>query len=239
MRDLHGATIASGLIVILGLAGLAGLTGCNGASPPPHEAVHDQDHGAVHMEHRFDDVERYAAMFDDPARDTWQMPDEVIEVLGIRPGETVADIGAGTGYFTVRLAAQSPARTVFAVDIEPGMVAHIRDRAEDEGLDNVVAVLAEPGAPDLPEPVDVALIVNTFHHIPDRVGYFTALRSQMTANARLVIVDYRKGAPGAGPPDAFRFTVEQISDELDRAGYRLDVSHEFLPRQHLLVYALE
>lgn len=217
---------------------LLGLAGCTDAPPPSHDTTHGQDHGSVHMEHRFDDVERYAAMFDDPERDAWQMPDRVIEALGITAGETVADIGAGTGYFTTRIASGSPAEKVYAVDIEPGMVDHIRERAKEEGLDHVVAVLAEPGATNLPEAVDVVLIVNTFHHIPDRVDYFTALQSQMTAGARLVIVDYQKGAPGAGPPDEFRFTADEISEELGRAGYTLQQSHDFLPRQHLLVYQI-
>src|SRR5262245_59327095 len=83
-----------------------------------------------HMEHRFDDPERYAKSFDDPARDKWQMPDRVINALGLSPNASVADIGAGTGYFSVRLAKAVPSGTVYAVDIEPAMLAHIQRRAE-------------------------------------------------------------------------------------------------------------
>ena len=85
-----------------------------------------------HMEHRFDDAEKYAKSFDDPARDQWQRPDRVISVLGLQPGQTVADIGAGTGYFTVRLAKAPGVAKVYAVDIEPAMVEYVRQRAAKE-----------------------------------------------------------------------------------------------------------
>jgi SAM-dependent methyltransferase len=188
-----------------------------------------------HMEHRFDDPERYAKSFDDPARNQWQLPDRVIAALGLLPGQTVADIGAGTGYFTVRLARASARPRVFAVDIEPSMVAYLRHRAEKEGLSNVVAVQASDRGPNLPEPVDVVLIVDTYHHIPDRVKYFTALKNSIKPGGRLAIVDFRKDAP-EGPPPQFRFTPDQISGELVQAGFALRQQHDFLPRQIFLVY---
>ena len=158
-----GCFAAAGLLVGQGPA----------AAQPPHEQHRPQGHDAHsrHLEHRFDDPERYARSFDDPARDVWQMPERVIAALDIAAGEAVADIGAGTGYFTVRIAEQTAARVVFAVDIEPAMVDHVRERAAEAGLAQVAGVLAAPDSPNLPEPVDVALIVNTFHHIADRVAY--------------------------------------------------------------------
>ena len=190
---------------------------------------------APHMEHRFDDPERYARSFDDPARDAWQLPARVIEALQLRPDETVADIGAGTGYFTVRLARSPAAPKIYAVDIEPAMVEYVRQRAAREGLTNVVAVQAGPAGPNLPEPVDVVLIVDTYHHLPDRVSYFTALKQSLKPGARLAIVDFRKGAP-EGPPEQFRFTPEQITGELAAAGFSRLAEHDFLPRQIFLVY---
>ncbi len=96
-----------------------------------------------HMQHHFDPVAS-AKGFDDPARDTWQMPDRVVATLALRPGEAVADIGAGTGYFTVRLAKSPAAPKVYAADIEPEMVNYLRQRAAKEGLKNVIAVQAGP-----------------------------------------------------------------------------------------------
>src|SRR5690349_21565516 len=95
-----------------------------------------------HMEHRFDDPERYAKSFDDPARDGWQLPARVIEALALPPTAAVADIGAGTGYFSVRLAKAIPRGTIYASDVEPSMVDYIRTRAVGAGLTNVVPVLA-------------------------------------------------------------------------------------------------
>lgn len=199
-----------------------------------------QKPGAMdHMDHKFDDPERYAKSFDDPSRDAWQMPARVIEALALKPGQKVADVGAGTGYFSVRLARAAAAPKVFAVDLEPKMVEHLTKRAAAEGLKNITAVQASTTSPNLPEPVDVVLIIDTYHHIGNRPAYFAALKSTLTPGGRIAIVDFRKGAPGGGPPDAFRFTPEQITGELTTAGYVLDASHEFLPRQHYLVYRIK
>ena len=204
-------------------------------SSQTHDQSADQ-HGnhAAHMEHRFDDAERWAKSFDDPARDAWQLPDRVVDALAIRSGQVVADVGAGTGYFTVRLA-RAAALKVFAVDIEPSMVAYVRKRAAREGIKNVVAVQATSDRTNLPEPVDLVLIVDTYHHIPRRVAYFTELRKLLKPSGRVAIVDFRKGAP-EGPPEEFRFTPEQISEELGKAGFVLQKQLDFLPRQNFLVY---
>src|SRR6202047_3656409 len=127
-----------------------------------------------HMEHHFDPKES-AKSFDDPARDAWQMPDRVIAALNLRRGQVVADIGAGTGYFSVRLAKSEATPKVYAVDIEPQMVSYLRERAAKEGLNNVTAVQAAADTPNLPHPGDLVLIVDTYHHIGDRERYFRTL----------------------------------------------------------------
>lgn len=189
-----------------------------------------------HMDHKFDDPERYAKSFDDPARDAWQMPGRVIEALALTPGQKVADIGAGTGYFSVRLARAAAAPAVFAVDLEPKMVEHLTKRAAAEGLKNITAVQASASSANLPVPVDVVLVVDTYHHIPNRPAYFAALKKTLAPGGRLAIVDFRKGVGGEGPPEDFRFTPDQVSGELAQAGYVLEASHDFLPRQMFLVY---
>ena len=199
-----------------------------------------QKPGAMdHMDHKFDDPERYAKSFDDPARDAWQMPARVIEALALKPGQKVADVGAGTGYFSVRLARAAAAPKVFAVDLEPKMVEHLTKRAAAEGLKNITAVQASTTSPHLPEPVDVVLVIDTYHHIGNRPAYFEALKAKLTPGGRLAIVDFRKGGGEGGPPDHFRFTPEQITGELAQAGYVLDRAHDFLPRQHFLVYRIK
>ena len=174
-----------------------------------------------HMDHRFDDPARYAKEFDDPARDAWQMPSRVIAALALQPGHKVADIGAGTGYFSMRLAASPAAPDGVrggprAVD---GGAPH-RARRRREAAPTSWPCRPRPTAPTCPKPVDVVLVVDTYHHIPNRPAYFAGVRAKLRPGGRLAIVDFRKGAPGGGPPEAFRFTPEQISAGTGGGGLR-------------------
>ena len=191
---------------------------------------------ADHMEHHFDPKES-AKRFDDPARDAWQLPDRVIAALNLKRGQIVADIGAGTGYFSVRLAKSEAAPKVYAVDIEPSMVTYLRERAAKEGLKNMIAVQASADRPNLPEPVDLVLIVDTYHHIGDREKYFRNLATSIKAGGRVAIIDFKPDSP-EGPPKEFRFPPEKFKSEMSDAGYRLVARHDFLPRQNFLIFEL-
>lgn len=221
-------------LAIVSLVALALVAGASCSRHAPH-AHGSSPSGPDHMTHAFDDVEALSKRFDDPARDAWQKPDEVIAALDLKKGMRIADVGAGTGYFAVRLARAPQAPIVYAADVEPAMIDHLKARAEGEGLANVVPILAGTASPHLPSPVDLVLVVDTYHHIGDRVAYFRRLLDSMTPDARLAIIDFRKDSP-EGPPLAFRFEPDQISRELVEAGYALDARHDFLPRQHFLVY---
>jgi len=210
-------------VVAFAYLGLAGTAQQQQPRPPDH------------MQHRFSDPERYAKSFDDPARDGWQMPARVIDVLKMSPDTSVVDIGAGTGYFTVRLAKAVPRGTVYAVDVEPAMLEHIRKRAAAEHLQNVVTVQASGVSPNVPRPVDIVIVVDTYHHLPNRPAYFRALTKSLVTGGRVAIIDFRKDSP-EGPPPQFRFEADQIIGEMTQAGYRLDARHDFLPRQHFLVF---
>jgi ubiquinone/menaquinone biosynthesis C-methylase UbiE len=190
-----------------------------------------------HMEHRFDNAKQWSKSFDDPARDAWQMPDRVIEALDLKRGQAVADVGAGTGYFAIRLAKSETAPKVYAVDIEPSMVSYLSERASKDGLSNVVAVQAAADTPNLPESVDLVLIVDTYHHIGGRQEYFRRLARSLKPGGKVAIIDFRPDSP-EGPPKEFRFTAEQIQLEMSKAGYLLAARHDFLPRQHFLVFAI-
>lgn len=201
-----------------------------GQSTPP-EKTH-----ADHMEHHFD-PEASAKAFDDPARDAWQMPDRVIATLALKPGQIVADIGSGTGYFTIRLAKSGAAPKVYGSDIEPGMVKYLRERAAKEGLTNVVSVQAAADNPNLPERVDLVLIVDTYHHIGDREVYFRKLAKSLKPGGRVAIIDFKPDSP-EGPPKEFRFPPEKFKTEMSKAGYKLAAQHDFLPRQQFLIFEL-
>lgn len=191
--------------------------------------------GGDHMHRRFDDAEKWAKNFDDPARDAWQMPDRVIAALDLKPGQSVADIGAGTGYFSVRLAKSAAAPQVFSVDIEQSMVDYIRHRAHKEDLKNITPVLASAESPNIPEPVDLILIVDTFHHIGQRAAYFRNLRKSLKPGGRLAIVEWLPEGQ-MGPPAQFRFSAEQVAKELAAAGWKPAGQHTFLPNQSFTIY---
>ena len=163
-------------------------------------------------------------------RDRWQRPDEVVAALGIAPGERVADLGAGGGYFTFRLAdAVGPTGRVYAVDVDRGLVDYLRGRAEREGRTQVVAVLAGPDDPKLPEPVDLVFTCNTYHHLEDRVAYFRRVRERLRPGGRVAVIDFAEGRHGT--PRAV------IQKELGAAGFRLLAAPDLLERQSFLVFA--
>jgi len=187
-------------------------------------------------EHQFRDAERWARVFDDPARDAWQKPDEVLRALALPPDALVADIGAGTGYFAVRLARALPRGHVWGADVAPDMVRYLAERARREGLTNLTALAAAPDDPRLPRPVDLALVVNTYHHIGARPAYFRRLRPWLRAGGRVAIIDFQPDAP-VGPPRHARVPAAVVKAEMGEAGYGLVAEHAFLPYQYFLVFA--
>ncbi len=166
-------------------------------------------------------------------RDEWQQPERVVADLGLAPGALVADLGAGGGYFTFRLArAVGPEGHVYAVDVDEDMTAHIAKRAAAEGLANVSSVLAAPADARLLVPVDLFFTSNTYHHLEDRTAYFQGVRERMLRpGGKLAIVEYR---PEASSHATARETIEA---ELAAAGFQLAKSFDYLEQQHFLVFS--
>ncbi len=186
-------------------------------------------------QHSFGDAEKWAHVFDDPQRDAWQKPHEVIQALALKQDAVIADIGAGTGYFAVRFANMVPKGRVYAVDVEPDMVKYLGERAKKEKRDNLVAVAGKPDDPRLPEKVDLAILVDVYHHVDEREAYFRKMRDSLKPGGRVAIIDFRMESR-EGPPKAARVAPKQVIAELKRAGYRLASSHDFLPNQYFLVF---
>ena len=207
-----------------------------------HHAGHPQGgHQGGHqhgMRHRFRDPAVWSAVFDDPKRDAWQKPEAVIELLGLAPNASVADIGAGTGYFSVRFAHQLAQGIVYAIDVERSLVEHIRKRVAKAGLGKrVIAVEAGAAEARIPAPVDLIFLCNTYHHISARTRYFQALAARLKPGGRLAIVEFRGGKLPVGPPEKARILPAQLDAELRLAGYeRARLDTKTLPYQYIAVY---
>ncbi len=205
------------------------------AEPPtarehgPHDAT---------SRHPFNEIKKWVRVFDDPARAKWQKPAEVVAALRLEPGMIVADLGAGTGYFVEHLARPvAPDGIVLAIDTEPEMVKYIGARAVRDRIANVVPVLAQTDDPFLPPGrVDRVLIVDTYHHIDDRLHYFGAMRRALTPGGRVVIVDFKKEPLPVGPPLEHKLSREYVIKEMKSAGWALDREESFLPHQYYLVF---
>lgn len=190
-------------------------------------------------QHSFEDAEKWARQFEDPARDAWQKPEEVVAALEIEAGDRVADIGAGSGYFARRFARAVGERgIVYAVDIEPNMLRYIAMRAEKDGQGNIVPVLGTPNDPMLPpRSVDWIFICDTIHHVAQREKYYEILKRDLADGGRLVIVDFKKveGGP-VGPPMEMRIAKDDLIAEVTRTGFVFEKDEDFLPHQYFIVF---
>lgn len=172
-------------------------------------------------------------------RDDWQKPDQVIAALELQPGQRVADLGAGGGYFTFRLAdAVGESGRVYAVDVDPSMLEYLRDEAEAQGRDNVEVVEAELDDPNLPGPVDLVFTVNTYHHLEDRPTYFANAARYLEPGGRLAVIElsgkgwFSRWFGHNTPPD-------RIQSELEQAGYRRVAAPDFLDQQSFQIFEVE
>lgn len=178
--------------------------------------------------------EDYARAPENPQRDAWQKPDLVIEALKLRPGESIADIGAGTGYFARRFARH--AGKVYAVDIDPGLL----ERARKNAPPNVEFILAEADDPKLPDgAVDTIFFCNVLHHIEERPAYYARLKRALKPGGRIVNIDFHKRPLPVGPPVDHKLSREQVIEEFQAAGFELAESFDFLPYQYFLVFRLK
>lgn len=211
----------------------------SGSRPPataPSRPASSRPASDQGFEKSFAGAEGWAEHFDDPERDAWQKPDEVVRLLDLEPGHTVADVGAGTGYFLARLSkAVGPRGRVLGLDVEPDMVRYMAARIAREEVARAEARQVEPDDPGLePNSVDRVLIVNTWHHISDRRGYAAKLARALTPGGAVVVVDFTMESP-TGPPRHHRLSPAQVVEELEAGGLDAEILEETLPRQYVVV----
>lgn len=173
-----------------------------------------------------------------PDRDQWQLPDRIMDALSIGDNSVVADVGAGAGWFTVRLSARvGPGGQVYAQDVQPEMLAAIERRVQGQGRRNVRTVLGTPTDPRLPSgAMDAILLVDAYHELVDAPALLRRLAEALTSDGRLAIIDFLPGEGGPGPDAAERVAPSRVQADAARAGLTLERSESFLPFQYLLVF---
>ncbi|MBP7583532.1 MAG: methyltransferase domain-containing protein [Spirochaetes bacterium] len=175
-----------------------------------------------------------AWLFNREAADSESMADRVVEALNVREGDTVADLGSGGGYFTVKFAAKvGPRGKVYAVDVDREMLVRVAALAKENGLSNIETVAAKEDGSGLEKAsVDLVFVRNVYHHLPEREKYFANLRAVLKPGGRVAIVEYQK-------KQGFTFTglfghqtpEEEVVALMERAGYARKERFDFLPRQ--------
>jgi len=174
-----------------------------------------------------------------PDREAWQKPDQIMDALGIADGSVVADLGAGGGWFTVRLARRvGPQGLVYAEDVQREMIESIERRMQREGLRNVRTIVGAADDPKLPpQSLHAVLMVDTYHEVESPIELLRNVRNALTHTGRLGIVGFTKAGWGPGPPMDERIDAAVVVKDADAAGLRLVSRETFLPYEYLLIFA--
>ncbi len=207
------------------------------SSAPPIDCPLHGKAGSAEGLRPFDDVEKYIAFLERPDRAAWQKPDEVLKALHLRGSEIVADVGAGSGYFTFRFAKALPKGKVLASDIEPEMVRHIHHKVMTEKIANVQVSLADPKDPGVSGAADLVFVSDVIHHVEGREAWLKKMFSEMKRGAKLVVLEFKEGNLPEGPPESVKISKADLTALIQRAGFSLkkDDPH-LLPYQTFLVF---
>lgn len=190
----------------------------------------------MHQLHQ--DSKAYIAYLEDPQRDVYQKPHEVIMALGLREGETVADIGAGSGYFTFRLASPVGEKgRIYAVDTSPDMIVHMNHQIRDMKLRNIVTVLSAPDDPLLMDgSIDRFFICDTWHHIQNQAQYLALMKKMLKPGGQVIMIDFQKRELPVGAPMEMKIAREDLVRQMESNGFKLVKEHTFLPYQYFLIF---
>jgi SAM-dependent methyltransferase len=179
-----------------------------------------------------------APWLDRQERESEEQPTRALQIIRVQPGMTVADVGAGSGYFTVRLAGLvGPSGRVYASDIQPGMLDLLRRRVSRENINNVSIVQGVPDDPRLPQnAIDLALMVDVYHELQDPQRVLRRIADALKPDGRLVLIEYKGEDPSIPILPSHKMTVAQARVELEAEGFALTTVNSTLPRQHVLIF---
>jgi 2-polyprenyl-3-methyl-5-hydroxy-6-metoxy-1,4-benzoquinol methylase len=185
----------------------------------------------------FAETEKYIEFLERPDRARWQKPDEVVAALHLDGTETVADVGAGSGYFTFRFARALPKGKVIAIDNDPEMVRHVHHKVLSDGITNVQAVLADSKDPAVSPAADVVFVCDVIHHVDGRDAWLRKMFSEMKPGGKLVVIEFKEGKLPEGPPEAVKIPKAKLTAMLREVGYVLKSDEpKLLPYQTFLVF---
>ena len=187
--------------------------------------------GQVPHQHHPPSSDEYAKVLEDPSRDEWQKPHDVIVALNLKATDSVADIGAGTGYFARRFA--NHAGKVYAVDIDEKLLA-IAAKNAPPSLQTILSVPDDPRL--LPQSVDVVFFCDVLHHIESRPAYYAKLATALKPGGRIVVIDFYKKDLPVGPPPSMKLSEQEVAAELNQAGFVVAQRLDILPYQYFVVF---
>jgi len=201
----------------------------------PQDAVRRDDH-QMHRLHS--DPKAYIGALEDPKRDAYQKPHDVLTALNLKSGEVVADIGAGSGYFTFRLAQHVGDRgKVYTVDVSPDMILHINRRIRELKAANVVSILADADDPLLSDSsVNRFFFCDSWHHVDNQSKYLSLIKRMLKPNGEIIMIDFHKKDLPVGPPLRMKIAREDLIKQMDNSSFRLAKEHTFLPYRYFLVF---
>jgi ubiquinone/menaquinone biosynthesis C-methylase UbiE len=221
------------------LAFLAALWAAGAVAQYSHIPASDDGTGIVYMGREIAQVMGHegADWLERPERLTQEQPDKVIDAMQLRPTDTVADIGAGTGYFSVRMARRVPQGTVVAEDIQPEMIQLLQDNMRTAGAANIKTVLGTTSDPHLPpDSIDKALLVDTYHEFDQPKEMIQGVIKGLKPDGQIVFVEYRGEDPDVPIKPHHKMTEAQLTAEMNAVGLHLVRRFEELPWQHVLIY---
>jgi ubiquinone/menaquinone biosynthesis C-methylase UbiE len=185
----------------------------------------------------FKDVQKYIEFLERKDRKLWQKPDAVIQELSLKGTEKIADVGAGSGYFTFRLSKELTKGKVYAIDIEPEMIRHIHHKTVSNNIQNIEAVFSTPDNPHIPEDADLVFICDVLLHVKNKGDWLKSVFSQMKDDSRLVLIEFKEGKLPEGPPEDMKIPLEKMVSITTSAGFiNLKQKDDLLPYQYYLEF---
>ena len=185
----------------------------------------------------FEDTQKYIDFLDRSDRAIWQKPDAIIQELHLSGTEKIADVGAGSGYFTFRFARALPKGKVYAIDIEPEMLRHIHHKAMTESVNNVEVIKSTPDDPKVPAGVELVFVCDVIHHLKEQELWLKKLATQMKKGAHLVVIEFKEGDLPEGPPAAVKIPKKKLIAMITKNNFKLEMEKsDFLPYQEFLIF---